>query len=114
MPACIALTNACGFTSQAAQVIEFCSSHATSLNHVDMVDDGCVKRKDSLNADTKAGFADRNCFPGAAMFASDDHTFKSLQTLLGFRFLDTNVNAHRIARLKIRNVSAQLGVFNTI
>jgi hypothetical protein len=73
-----------------------------------------VERKDSFDSDAKAGFANRNCLAGAAVFACDANSLEGLQSFLGFRFLNPDVDTHSVTRLKIRNIIAQLVLFNTI
>src|SRR5688572_1363232 len=114
LPASIALTDAGGFTSQTAQVVELGPAYAAALHEVDVVDDGGVQRKDSLDADAKARLSDGDRFARAAVFASNHDAFECLKSFLRFRFLDAYVNAYRIARLKPRNVLPQLGLFNGI
>src|SRR6266498_2155864 len=114
MTSSVALANPRRFTAQPAQVIKLCSTHSTPLDQINMVNNGCVQWKDSLNPDAKTGLADCDCFPRAAVFAGDDYTFKRLQAFLRLGFLNTNVYANSIPRLKIRNILAQLGFFNII
>ena len=100
----IALANARCLAAQLAQVIKLRAPHVAFLNHINVIDDRRVQRKDSLDTDTKARLAHRNRFAGATMFASDADAFKSLQPFFGFRFLNADVDANRIARLKFRNI----------
>jgi hypothetical protein len=112
--ACIALTNESSLTAQSAQIIKFCSAHASSFHEIDMIDDGCVQREDSLDAHAKAGLPHSDGFACAAMFPRDNDAFESLQSLFGLGFLDPNVNPNRIAWLKFWNIIAQLRVFNFV
>src|SRR5690242_14471729 len=114
MPTRITLANACRLAAQSAQIVEFRSADATSLHEIDMVDDGRVQRKYSLDADTKTCFSHRDRFPCAAVFAGDHHALKNLQSLFRLGFLDPNVYANRIAWLKFRDVITQLRLFNFI
>src|SRR6185503_13696422 len=114
LTACITLADTSGFSAQATQIIKLGPANTASLHHIDMVYDSRMQWKNSFDANAKTGFTHRNCFACAAMFTSDHNPFEGLQTFFGFRFLDANMNAHCIARLKIRNVLAQLGFFNTV
>jgi hypothetical protein len=73
-----------------------------------------MKRKDSFDADTKAGLPNGNCLTSAAMLTRDDYTFKSLQPFFGFGFFDPNVDAYGVARLKLRHLVAQLCFLNPV
>src|SRR6185503_5746962 len=110
----IALADTGGLTSQTTQVIELGPAYAAALDQVDVIDDRRVQRKNSLDADAEARFSDGDRFARATVLASDHDTFECLQSFLRFGFLDAHVNAYRIARLKLRNVIPQLGLFNII
>jgi hypothetical protein len=69
-----------------------------------MVDNGRVDRKNALDADAEAHFADGHRFARAAVLAGDDDAFKNLKTLF-VAFLDANVNLNGVARLKSRTFS---------
>src|SRR5690349_2303062 len=114
MSSCIALADTCCFTSKSTQVVELCTSNPTSFYEVDVVNDRCVKWKDSLNAYTKACLSHCNGFASAAVFASNHNAFERLQSFLRFGFLNSHVDAYRISRLKPRNVLTQLGLFNSV
>ena len=79
-----------------------------------MINDGCVKGKDSFDANTKTGLANGYCLARSTMFAGNHHALKSLESLFGFGFLDPYMYANCIARLKPRNVLTQLRFFNSI
>src|SRR6185503_10330287 len=96
----VALANTGSLAAQVAQVIELRAANASLLHHVDVIDNRGVQRKNSFDADAKAGLAHGNRFARAAVFARNTDTFKSLQTLFGFRFLDAHVHAHGVTRLK--------------
>ena len=96
----IALTNARCLAAQLTQVIKLGAPHVAFFHYVDVIDDGRMQRKDSFDADAKARLAHGNRFARAAMLASDADAFKCLQSLFGFRFLDPDVNANSVARLK--------------
>jgi hypothetical protein len=110
----VALANSGSLTAQSTQVIELCSSHSSSLHEIDVVDDGGMEREDPFNTNPEARLANGNGFSGAAVLARNDYTFKRLQALLGLRFLNANVNAHGIARLKLGNILSQLGIFDIV
>src|SRR5215510_13314745 len=101
---CVTLADAGRFTTQSTQVIKLSAPHVTFLNYINVVDDCGVQRKDSFDANTKAGLAHGNRLARAAMLAGNADAFKSLQALFGFRLFDPYVHAHRVAWLKIRNV----------
>jgi hypothetical protein len=69
-----------------------------------VVDDRGVKGKDSFHANTETGFAHRDGFTRAAVLSRNYDTFKSLQSLFGLGFLDPDMNADRVARLKLGNI----------
>ena len=77
MTSSVALANARCFTAQPTKVIKLCSTHPTPLHQINMVNNGCVQRKDALNSDAKAGLADGDRFARAAVFASDDYAFNA-------------------------------------
>ena len=110
----VALANAGSLTTQSAQVIKLCSSNSSSLHEIDMIDDGGMEREDPFNTNPEARLANGNGLSGTSVLARNDYAFKRLQPLLGFRFLDANVNAHRVARLKLGNVLSQLGIFDVV
>src|SRR5215204_5394348 len=88
MSARIALADACSLTSQSAQVVEFCPADATSFDEIDVIDNRSVKWEDSLNTNAETRFSHGDGFTRAAMFASYDDTFKSLQSFFGLGFLN--------------------------
>src|SRR5215212_863063 len=112
--ACVALSNACGLTSKSTEIVELCSPDATSFYQIDVVDNGRVQWKDSLNADAKTRLSHGDGFTRAAMFASDHDALKSLQSLFRLRFLNPHVNTDRIAGLKLWDITAQLSLFNIV
>jgi hypothetical protein len=97
----IALANTGGFTTQTAEVIKLRSSDTASFHQIDVINDSGVQRKNSFDTDTEAGFAHRDGFTRAAVLSRDYDTFKSLQSFLGLGFLDPDMNADRVARLKL-------------
>jgi hypothetical protein len=110
----IALANSRSLTTQSSQVIELCTSHTSSLHEIDVIDDGGMEWEYSFNPNPEARLANGNCFSRTAVLARNDHTFKRLQALLRLRFLNANVNAHGIARLKGGNIIAQLAIFDVV
>jgi hypothetical protein len=110
----VTLANSGSLTSQSTQVVEFCSPHSPSLHEIDVVYDGGMERENPFNTNAEARFTDGNGFSGTAVLTRNDYTFKRLQALLSLRFLDANVNAHSIARLKLGNILSQLGIFDVI
>jgi hypothetical protein len=97
-----------------AQVVKLGATHAPALDHVYVVNDGRVKRKDSLDAYAEAGLSDGDGLARSAVLARYDDALEDLQALFGLRLLDAHVNAHRVARLKIRDALAQLRILNSI
>jgi hypothetical protein len=65
-----------------------------------------VKREGTLNASSKADFADSECLAKTATMATDYDTLENLNTGTG-TFNDSNVNFYVIARAEIWNSSAQ-------
>src|SRR6185503_5191216 len=114
MSACVALSNARCFSTQFAEIVKFGTANSSSLYDVDMIDDRCVQGKNSLYANSEAGFANGNCFSGATVFARNHYAFKCLKPLFGLRFLNSNVNAHGVTRLKLGDVAAQLRIFHIV
>src|SRR5688572_13374805 len=114
LPTSIALANAGRLTAQTTQVVQLGPSNAAALDQVDVIDDGCMQRKDSLDTHTEARLSHGDRFARAAMLASNHDALERLQSFLGFRFLNSHVNADRIARLKLRNIFPQLGFFNSV
>src|SRR5436305_6717749 len=114
MAARVALADACGFTTESAQVVKLCSSDATSFHQINVIDDRRVQGKDSFHADAETCLSHGDGFARAAMFASDHDAFESLQSLFGLRFFNSHVNTDRIAWLKLRNVLPQLTLFNLV
>src|SRR5689334_1301406 len=100
----ITLANACGFAAQSAQIVELGAANAASFHEIDMIDDGRVQRKDSFHADAETGFANGDRLTRAAVLARNHDAFESLQSFLGLGFLDPDVNADRVARLKLWNI----------
>src|SRR5688500_13915921 len=110
----LALADACSLTAQSSQVVELGSPDATSLNEIDVVYDGCMKREDSFYADSKARLSYCDGFACAPMFTRNHYAFKSLQSLFGLGLFNPHVNTDRIAWLKLWNVLAQLTLFNLV
>ena len=48
------------------------------------------------------------------MLAGDDYAFESLQAFFGFGFLNPNVHAYGIARLKIRDAGFELRLIDAV
>jgi hypothetical protein len=80
----IALTDARRFAAQSTQVIEFGSAHATSLHNVNVINDGCMQWKYSLDPNAETRLADSYCLSRATVFAGNNNTLKGLQTFFGF------------------------------
>jgi len=102
----IALANTRGFASQSAEVIELGPSYSTSFYQIDVVNDGGVKRKNPFDADSETGFSYGDGFACAPMLASNHDAFKSLQSFFRLGFLDSHVDTHSIAWLKLGNIIA--------
>ena len=114
MTARVALTDACGLTAQATQVVKLRATDATALYQIDVIDDCCVQWENSFYANAKTRLSHRDRFARAAMFARDHDAFKSLQSLFGLRFFNPHVNTDRIAGLKLWNIITQLRLFNSV
>src|SRR4030095_379625 len=114
MSAGVALTDTSCLTAKTTQIIKFRTSNTTLLHQIDVIDDGCVKRKDSFDANTETRFSHSYRFARATMFAGNHHSFKCLESFLSLRLFDPYMYADRIARLKPRNVLTQLRLFNSI
>src|ERR1043165_1140853 len=104
LSACITLANACGFAAESAQIVKLGTANAAAFDQIDVIDDGRVQRKNSFDTDSEAGLAHRDGLTRTAVLARNHDAFESLQSLLGFGFLDPDVNADRVARLKLRNI----------
>ena len=105
--------NTCRFSAQVSQVIEFSTSDFTAASNFYVVNDGCVKWENAFNSDPKLILRTVTCFASSAVFAGDNNAFKRLQTFF-FPFLNPNMHADIIARLKVRNIFFHLCFFNTI
>ena len=73
--------------AEIAQVIELCPADLTATNDVDVVNDRCVKREDTLDAYAETYLADRDGLTYAAMLAGDTYALEGLQAFL-VAFLD--------------------------
>lgn len=109
----VALLDAGGLTAKVTQVIQFCTANLTAADDVDVIDDGRVQREDTLDADAKADLADCHGLACSAVFACDANALKSLQTLF-IAFLNADVNAKRVARLKRRDILFKLCLFDNV
>ena len=114
VPARVALTDTCGLTAQSTKVVKLRSANASALHEVDVVDDRCVQRENSFDADAETRLANGDRLASAAMFACDYDAFKNLQSLFGLGLFDPNVHTDRIAWLKSWNITTQLRLFNLI
>src|SRR5262245_39125406 len=110
----IAFADAGRLTAELAQVVELGTADASSFDHVDVINDCCMQRKDALDADSERRLADRDRFSHALSTACDDDPFKSLQSLFVFAFLDANVDADGVTGNKIRNIAFQLCLINMV
>src|SRR5687768_4827986 len=81
--------------AQAAKVVKLRPAHASSADHVDMVDYRSVHREDSFDALAEADLANGDGLAHAAVIAGNDNTLKRLQTLL-VAFPDFDVHPDRI------------------
>jgi len=109
----IAFFDAGCLSAKVTQVIELGTSNAAAADHVDMIDHRPMQREDTLDTDAKADLADRNGFARSAVFAGDADSFKSLKPLF-VTFLDADMHAKRVTRLKSGDILAQLCVLNNI
>src|SRR5262247_2544576 len=71
----VALADAGRFATQATQVIELRPADSAALHEIDVIDDGGVQRKDSLDADAKARLSDGDRFARAAVLTSNHDAF---------------------------------------
>src|ERR1041384_4739474 len=110
----VALADAGGFAAQFAQVIELGPTDAPALHHVNAINDRRVQREDALDADAETRLAHRDRLAHAAAFARDHDALKNLYAPLVLGFLDAQVSAHRVARLKVRDRPPYLCLFNCI
>src|ERR1051325_3139286 len=74
----IALANARSLAAQFAQVIKLRASYVTFFHHVDVIDDSCMQRKNSFDADAKAGLTHGDRLAHAAMLARNANAFECL------------------------------------
>ena len=78
MSACVALADSGCLTAKATQIIKLRTSNTTLLHEVDMIDDGCVKGKDSFDSNAEACFSYSYSFARATMFAGNHYPLKRL------------------------------------
>src|SRR6185503_18869073 len=69
--ACIAFLDTRRFAAQVAKVVELGTTHFAASDDIDMVDHGSVKRKNALDADTKANLSHGHCLANAAVLNGD-------------------------------------------
>src|SRR5437764_3426012 len=74
----IAFANAGGLAAEIAQVVKLCAANVALFHHVDVIDNCRMQRKDSFDADAKAGLANGDGFAHAAMLARDAYAFECL------------------------------------
>jgi hypothetical protein len=72
-----------------------------------------MQRKYPFNADAEANLADRHGLANAAVLACNANSLESLETLL-ITFLNADVHAQRVARLKARNIFPYLCIFDNV
>lgn len=96
-----------GLTAKFTQIVELCPADAAAADDVNVIDDRCVKREDTLDADAEAHLADRYGLAGTAVLAGDNYALKDLDTLL-VAFLDTDVHLYGVTGLKGRDVVPEL------
>jgi hypothetical protein len=109
----VAFLDTSSLSAKVAKVIELGSTHLTAADDVDMVDNGCVQRKDSLDADAEGNLSDGYRLARAAVLASNADAFECLKPFF-IAFLDPNVYPDGVAGLKSRNVFLQLRFLNKI
>src|SRR5271166_5608610 len=107
MEALLALAQAGCFALEAAQVVEFGAAHAASSNYVDMVHHRGMDGENALDALAKADLADGDRLAQAGVVARDYGSFKCLKALF-IAFLDSYVDADRVARTKLRHLALVL------
>lgn len=96
-----------GLTAEFTQVVELCPADTAAADDVNVIDDRCVKREDTLDADAEAHLADRHGLAGTAVLAGNHNALKDLDTLL-VTFLDADVYLDGVAGLKGRDVVPEL------
>ena len=78
-----ALADLRGFTGEVTQVEELGAAHNTVANELNATDARAVVRESSFHADAVRDTTDGESFAGTAATATNNQTFKSLQTLAG-------------------------------
>src|SRR5574341_1367676 len=101
---CVTFTNACRLATKVAQIVQLGAADVSFLHDVNVIDDSCVQRENSFDADTEAGLAHGDRFARATMLAGDANSFERLQAFFSFGFFDPNVNTDGVTRLEIRDV----------
>src|SRR6266853_3638962 len=74
----ILLADACSLAAQFAQIVELGTTHAATLDQINVVNNRRMKRKDSLDADAETGLPDSDRLTRAAVLARNHDAFKYL------------------------------------
>ena len=77
---------------------------------LDLVDVRRVHGEDALDSDAVGDLADREALAHAATLAADHDALEHLDALF-FAFTDLDVDPHRVTRAEVRDVVAQLLLF---
>ena len=108
---CTDALDASGFTAQVAEVIQFGATHTTHDRDFDLGDFGRVDGERTFDAATIGNLANGERFANATTATANDDTFENLDAFF-VAFLNIDVHANGIAGTEIRQVGANLFLFN--
>ena len=97
-------------SAEITQVVKLRTANSAEPYNVDMINNGRVQRKDTLDANAETDLSDSDRFTRSTVFAGDHYALKNLKTFF-VAFLDADVDLNGIARLKRRDIFPQLCCF---
>src|SRR5437660_5603404 len=100
-----------GFAPQVAQIVQPCPANFTLANHLNRADCRRMEWEDAFDAYAKTDPAHSEGGTGGPALLGNHHTLECLEALLhllAFAFLQADVDAHGVARAKLRKIFAQL------
>ena len=93
-----------GLTAEVAQVVQLGTTNLTTTHYGDGIHTRGVQRESTLNTYAVRVTTDGEGLTDGTVATSDDHAFKSLQTLTG-TFDNLHLYANGVANLERRNIS---------
>ena len=97
-------------TSQVTQIVQFCTTNDTTTSNYDLVDTRAMNREGSFNANAVGNTTNGEVFTYARAAAGNYNAFKQLNTFTA-AFNNLAVNLYGVTSFKIRDVAAQLFLF---